>query len=342
MSNKSDNKPTIKTIAKIAGVSHSTVSRALLNDRRITPATTEKIKKIANDIGYTPNKMARALVTKTIPLNIGMVVPAMGSNTAYNMDYEYISAEAARRGLSILLGSCNRDIELEKQLCRIMCENHVSALFISPISGNISHIKEICQGKVPVIFIGGKTGTEEEYYITMDYAHGLHVAVDHLYSHGHRDIALAVYSPDNKTIQQKIDGYQAAMRSYDLTPAIYWEGNNTDTFSAGKLLIKRLLSEKKMPTAICCASDLMAIGVIDELRANGLNVPGDISVIGHDDLFLSGIASFSITTLAICETDLAKNALDLALSIINSTVGVNGYTMTASLIERSTTAQAKT
>jgi len=337
--NKSKNKPTIKTIAKIAEVSHSTVSRALLNDRRITKATTERIQKIAAEIGYVPNAYARALVTKSIPKNVGMVVPSLGKETVYSLDVEHINVEAAGRGVSVLLGISNRDIELEKHFCNVMCENGVGALFISPISSDVSHIKDICRDKVPVIFIGGKTGTEEDYYITMDYAHGLQVAVDHLHSHGHRDITLAVYSPDNKTIQQKISGYETAMHTYGLKTSIHWEGDSSDTFNAGKLLIKRLLAENKLPTAICCASDLMAIGLIDELRANGLNVPGDISVIGHDDLFLSGIASFSITTLAISETDLAKHALDLALSIINSTKGVSGYTLTASLIKRSTTAQ---
>jgi len=338
MSSDSVRKPTIKTLAKIAGVSHSTVSRALLNDSRITKATTEKIQKIAAEVGYVPNTYARALVTKSIPTNVGMVVPSLGKETVYSVDVEHINVEAARRGVSVLLGISNRDIELEKHFCNIMCENGVRALFISPISSDVSHIKDICRDKVPVIFIGGKTGTEEDYYITMDYAHGLQVAVEHLYSYGHRDIALAVYSPDNKTIQQKVKGYETAMHLYGLKTSVYWEGDSSDTFNAGKMLIKRLISEKKMPSAICCASDLMAIGVIDELRASGLRVPDDISIIGHDDLFLSGIASFSITTLAVSETDLAKNALDLALSIINGTKIVSGYTMTASLIIRNTTA----
>jgi DNA-binding LacI/PurR family transcriptional regulator len=191
--------------------------------------------------------------------------------------------------------------------------------------------------------VGGKTGIEEEYYITMDYANGLSVAVKYLYNLRHRDIALAVYAPDNKTIQQKISGYEAAMNTYGLTPAVYWQGESADTFNAGRLLVKNLLAENKMPTAICCASDLMAIGVIDGLKSNGLSVPDDISVIGHDDLFLSSIESFSITTLAISEIDLAKNALDLSMAIINNKINENenGYIMTASLVERKTTAKVK-
>jgi DNA-binding LacI/PurR family transcriptional regulator len=272
----------------------------------------------------------------SVIFSIGMVVPSLGRESVYSMDVEHINVEAARRGISVLLGICNRELKLEKHFCKVMCENRVGALLISPISSDVSHIKEICNDRVPLIFIGGKTGIEEEYYIAMDYANGLSVAVAHLYNLGHRDIALAVYAPDNNTIQQKINGYSAAMNMYGLTPAVYWEGNSADTFNAGRLLVKNLLDKK--PTAICCASDLMAIGVIDGLKSSGLRVPDDVSVIGHDDLFLS--SAFSLTTLAISETDLAKNALDLSMAIMNNQANEDnrGYMMTASLIERSTTA----
>jgi DNA-binding LacI/PurR family transcriptional regulator len=340
---KNDNrKPTIKTIAKIAGVAHSSVSRAINDDPTVSKVTAKKIKKIAKEIGYVPNAFARALVTKKKPMSVGMIVPSLDRETVYNIDVEYINVEATKRGISVLLGICNREVKLEKHFCNVMCENRVGVLLISPLSSDVSHIKEICEGKVPVIYIGGKTGIEEEYYITMDYANGLSVAVGYLHDLGHRDIAFAVYSPENKTVKQKIIGYRAAMHTYGLNPAVYWEGDSADTFKAGRLLIKRMLDKNTVPTAICCASDLMAIGVIDALRSNGLRVPEDVSVIGHDDIFLSGIESFSITTLAISEIELAKNVLDLSVAIINNKVKVNGYTMTPSLVERKTVAKVKT
>jgi len=311
-----DKKPTIKTIAQLAGVSHVTVSHALRGYPDISTSMTEKIRNIAKEIGYTPNAFARSLSSNR-PSSIGMIVPAMGAETIYNEVFENISAKAAGKGLSVLLGSCGRNIELEKTFCRIMCENRVGALLVSPVGSDVSHIKEICEGIVPLIFIGGKTGVEEENCITADYRQSGNLAVEHLAILGHRDIALFVYEPNNMTIRHKIEGYETAMKSLGLTPRVFWQGDSSDTFSAGKSLAKRLIDKKELPTAIWCASDLMAIGVIDALIEHGINIPGEVSVVGHDDLFLSGISLISLTTMTLPKAEIGRHALDIALSLMD-------------------------
>lgn len=309
-------RPTIKTIADIAGVSHVTVSRALRGYPDISKATTKKILQIAKDIGYTPNAFARSLSSKRSH-TIGMIVPAMGNDTAYNDIFNAISASAAARGLSVLLGSCGRNIELEKSFCRSMCENRVGALIIAPISSDVSHIKEICKDIVPVIFIGGKIGLEEENCITIDYRYSARLAVEHLHELGHRDIALFLYHPENRTISQKLEGYTEVMLEKGLTPKVYWEGDSSDTLKAGKLLVERLIKVDELPTAIWCASDLMAIGVIDALKENHLSVPEDVSVMGHDNLFFSGLSFISMTTLSLSKEEIGFKAVEIALNIMN-------------------------
>jgi len=309
-------KPTIKTIAEIAGVSHVTVSRALRGYPDISKATTNKIKQIAEEIGYTPNAFARSLSSKQSH-TLGMIVPALGHDTAYNDVFNAISASAAAKGLSVLLGSCGRDVELEKSFCRNMCENRVGALIIAPISSEVAHIKEICKDTVPVIFLGGKIGIEEENCITIDYRHSAHVAVEHFYELGHKEIALFLYHPINRTITQKQEGYEEAMRKHGLIPMIFWEGDSSDTLTAGRRLTERLIAENKLPTAIWCASDLMAIGVIDELKKHLIRIPEDVSVIGHDNLFLSDLNFISLTTFSLPKKDIGLKAVDMALSIMS-------------------------
>jgi DNA-binding LacI/PurR family transcriptional regulator len=310
-------RPTIKTIAQIAGVSHVAVSKALRGYPDISKETTEKIKKIAAEIGYTPNAFARNLSLGNTNC-IGMIVPDMANDTAYNEVFNAVSISAAKKGLSVLLGSCNRDIELEKIYCQNMCENRVGSIIISPISSEVSHIKEICKNTVPVIFLGGKTGIEEEYCITMDYTFSGHKAVEYYYELKHRDIAVFLYHPNNKTIQQKRIGYEEKMKELGLKPHIYWEGNSNNTYVAGQNLIKKLINQKKLPTAIWCASDLMALGVINELQRNNLNVPRDISVMGHDNLFFTGIDSISLTTFTMPKEEIGIKTVEIAMNIIES------------------------
>lgn len=310
-----DKKPTIKTIAQLAGVSHVTVSHALRGYPDISAATTENIRRIAKEIGYMPNANARSLSSKQ-PSSVGMIVPAMGADTIYNEVFNTISAEAASRGISVLLGSCGRSVELEKSFCQTMCENRVGALIISPVSSDVSHIKEICNGIVPIIFIGGKTGIREENCIVADYRHSGMLVVEHLADLGHSDIGLFVYEPKNLTITQKIEGYEAAMKNRGLTPRVYYQGNSSDTFSAGKTLTEQLIAQNKLPTAIWCASDLMAMGVIDTLKLYDIKIPADVSVIGHDDLFLGRFPFISLTTLTLPKDEVGRHALNIALSFM--------------------------
>ncbi len=311
-----DKKPTIKTIANIAGVSHVTVSRALRDNSEISKTTKDKILKIAKDIGYMPNAFARSLSSRKSN-TIGMIVPAMGNDTAYDDVFNAISASAASKGLSVILGCCGRDIELEKIFCRNMCENQVGALIVASISSDVSHIKEICKSIVPLIFIGGKTGLEEENCITMDYSYSAFLAVDHLVSLGHKEIALFLYNPDNRTISQKKDGFERAMKEQGLQPRVYHEGHSSNTLDAGRKLAQKLIARGELPTAIWCASDLMAIGVIEALKENNIRVPEDVSVMGHDNLFFTGFNFISLTTISMPKGDIGKKAVEMAIDIMN-------------------------
>ncbi|SFR81506.1 LacI family DNA-binding transcriptional regulator [Anaeromicropila populeti] len=312
---KKEKRPTIKDIAKIAGVSHVTVSQALRDFSCISESTKTKVKQIAREIGYTPNLAARNLALQT-PASIGMIVPTLGSETAYNEVINSLSELAAHEKLCLLLGSCNRSTELEALYCKMMCENRVGALVIASCTSDVSHIKEICDGLVPIIFIGGKTGTSVENYILPDFYNSGKIAVEHLYHLGHRKIALFLYFPDNKTLQLKKNGYLDAMEERGLEPLIYWNGENTDTFQAGFSLTEQLISRNQLPTGIWCASDLMASGVIEALKIHGIAIGKKVSVMGHDNLFFSASPSNSLTTIALPKDEIALTAMDYAKKII--------------------------
>lgn len=337
-----EKKPTIKTIAEIAGVSHVAVSKALRGCSDISEKMAEKIKEIAKEVGYIPNAAARNLSLKKTN-TIGMIVPEMGNHTSYSDIFNYISAAAARKGLNVILGSCNRDIELEKLFCKNMCESRVGVLIVASMSSEVTHIKEICKDIVPVIFIGGKTGLEQENCITMDYKHSGKLVVNYFYERGHRDIALFLYYPENRTITQKLDGYIETMNDLGLEPRVYWHGNSSDTFNAGSELVERLINSNELPTAIWCASDIMALGVINALQEHGINVPEEVSVIGHDDLFFSALKSISLTTLSLPKEEIGLKVVDISIKLMEGkSEGVRREedykrVFNSKLIERNTT-----
>lgn len=341
-------RPTIKTIAKIAGVSHVTVSQALRDFPHISKKTKKKIRQIADEIGYIPNASAGSLSSKRANI-LGMIVPSMDTETAYHIVFSAVSKAAVKENLCVLLGTCDRDAALEKIFCRRMAENRVGALIVSPVTSDVEDLKKICSNLLPIIFFGGKTGAEEEYFITLDHYKSGQSAVEYLYGLGHRDIAFFEYAPEHRTILQKRGGYMDAMQARGLTPAVYSEGDSTDTMSAGRKLAERLIDAKKIPTAIWCASDLMAVGVLDALRLHGISVPGDVSVMGHDNLYLSKLPQYSLTTFVLPSEEMGLKAVELALAIMNRDdddedepeINPKGYTMQSELIVRDSTGPVK-
>ena len=333
------NRPTLKTIGQIAGLSHVAVSKALRDAPDISAATKERVKKIAEEVGYTPNLAARNLYLQRTSA-IGMVVPAMGENTAYGLIFNEISAAAAELGYCVMLGSSHRSVELEVRHCRMMVGNQVGAVVVAPCTSDISHIKAAC-GPTPAIFIGGKVGPEEEYALLCDYHHSGELAVEHLAGLGHRDIALLTYDPENRTVTQKEEGFSRAMERRGLIPRIVRTGHAGDAMGAGMDGVELLLERGELPTALWCASDYMAIGAIKALKAHGLAVPGDVSVMGHDDLYVDPWPDMGLTTLHTPMAEIGRAAIKLAISLIEGGGQVEPrQVFHSSLVVRSSTGPA--
>ena len=310
------NRPTLKTIGQLAGLSHVAVSKALRDAPDISDATKERVRKIAREVGYTPNVAARNLYLQRTS-TIGMIVPAMGSNTAYDLLFNEVSQAAAARGFCVMLGSSHRSLDLEERHCRMMVGNQVGALLVASCTSEISHIKAAC-GPTPAIFVGGKTAPEEPYALLCDYRGSGVLAVEHLTGLGHRDIALLTYEPFNRTIQQKEEGFSQAMEARGLRPRILRTGNAANTLGAGGAAVEQLLAQGPLPTALWCASDYLAVGVLNALRLHGISVPGDVSVMGHDDLYFDLFPDLDLTTLRTPMAELGKAAVELAVALMES------------------------
>lgn len=308
------NRPTLKTIGKLAGLSHVAVSKALRDAPDISEATKERVRKIADELGYTPNLAARNLYLQRTSA-IGMVVPAMGENTAYDLIFNEVSAAAAALGYCLMLGSSHRSPDLEERHCRMMIGNQVGALIVASCTSDVSRIKAVC-GPTPVIFIGGKTDPKEKYVLLCDYRHSGALAVKHLTALGHKKIALLTYGPENFTILQKEESFSQAMEARGLTPRVVRAGNAANALQAGVDGVSQLWEQGDPPTALWCASDYMAIGAINALKNRGLSVPGDVSVMGHDDLHFSLYPDISLTTFHTPMEELGKAAVELAVSLM--------------------------
>ncbi len=307
-------KPTIKTIAQAAGVSHVAVSMALRGDSGISQKTAQHIRKIAHEMGYTPNASARNLSSGRSN-GIGMVLPAMGESTAFHTVYNIVSEQAAQHGYCVSLGCTGRSIELEQKYCRLMAENRVGAIIIAPVSAQVAHIQAACP-QVPVIFLGGQLTPESPHAAVFDYAQSALLATRHLLELGHRDIAFLGYGPETPTTRQKAQCFTAEMQRYGLPAPVHIGPDSDDALAAGGVLAAQLLAQGTLPRAVWCTSDLMAVGVLNTLAQHGLSAPKDLSVVGHDDMFFDCFPGVDLTSLRMPREEIAQYVVDLALSLM--------------------------
>lgn len=209
---------TIREIAKKAGVSTAAVSKALNGQPDIGEKTREKILRISKELGYTPNMIARNLVTKGNN-TLGVLIPDI-STPIYPAIYKGINEAAIRHGYTLLLGDTNRNLESEARYVRIMMENRVAGLLVSPITNDFSHLEEIVQGQIPIIYFGGKVSDAMNCYVGINNYYGATLAVEHLVSLGHKRIVMIRDDSSTKTRMDRISGYRTVMEREGLTPGL--------------------------------------------------------------------------------------------------------------------------
>ena len=303
-------KVTIKDIAKKAGVSTAAVSKALNGQPDIGAATRDRIMRISRELGYTPNMIARNLVKKGNK-TIGVLIPDI-STPIYPSIYKGINEAAMKYGYTLLLGDTKRDLENEKKYILTMMENRVAGLLISPVGNDVSHIKEVVQDQIPIIYFGGKVNDSMENFIGIDNFHGAVMAVDYLLDQGHRDILMICDDLNTKTRHDRVDGYKQAMKNRGLIPQVFIDNEGLKGRECGIASIRRILEKgEPLPTAVFTLNDLMAIGVMEALMAEGIRVPRDISVMGYDDISFSSLPMIGLSTVWQPKFETGEMALEL-------------------------------
>ena len=283
---------TLRDIAERANVSVNTVSRALNDKPEISPRTKERIVAIANELGYTPNLVARGLVTqRTKTLGI---VTSDNSNPFYAAVIRGVFRTAQRSGWTTLLANSHDSAEVERRAVKDLIKRRVDGLMLFPL--DLEALGEYAKGSCPVMAIGCRASHPGVSFVSTDDRGGARSAVRHLIRSGRRRIVYAGPSLKLPPSSDRYAGYVEALEEAGLEPAPHWE--IAVTGEAGYRLAERL---RKSPgvDAVFCFSDVIAIGLLRGLADAGLKVPADVAVVGYDDLEFSRYVIPSLTTVRI-------------------------------------------
>lgn len=333
--------PTIKTIAKLAGVSTAAVSKALNGGTDISEATRKRILAICAEVGYTRNQAARSLVTRSSAM-IGLLIPDI-STPIYPEIFKGLDAEAKKRGLTLFLCDTNRNRDIEKDYIRILMEQRAQGIIVAPVGNDVRHIHDTLRGSIPIIFIGGKVNDDMDNYVATDNTLGSRLAVSHLADLGHRRIAMICDNYGTKTKQDRIAGFQAEMAARGLEQRIIaGSADHPEGMEYGYRSLMAIARSSNLPTAVYTSSDMVALGVMKAAREAGLRIPEDFSLVGYDDILFASLPMVMLTTIAQPRFEIGRQAVELLCQAMSP--GREGRkhraTVQPTLVVRSTTKAA--
>jgi len=306
----------IKDIARAAGVSHSTVSRALNDSPLVNQATKARIWRLAQEMGYSPNAGARGLVMRRT-CTVGVVVTTIADPWAAEV-VEGIEGVAYAHGYSVILAASQDDPEREVAAVETLRSQRVDAVIVTSSRVGALHQERLGAAGVPVILLNSHSQqlTPQTFSVRVDDVHGGRLATEYLLWLGHRRIAHVMGPVGHSTTADRLAGYRAALAEAGIPfdPALVLEG--TGRPAGGEQALTRLLALAARPTAVFCYNDMTAIGLLRAARWAGVNVPRDLAVIGFDDIPFAAYVSPSLTTIAQPKLEMGQRAMLMALALM--------------------------
>jgi LacI family transcriptional regulator len=307
---------TIKDIARMAGVSKSTVSRVINNSKPVKPELREKILKIMEEVHYRPNAMARGLAKNQSGL-IGVIAPAI-THTVFGEVVDGASKVAGLYGNDILLSLTEGDVEREIHYLNLHREKQVDGIILSSKLLREEHVKIIEQAKIPCVLVGQMSRVPNIPSVHVDNFSASYEAVKYLIHNGHRKIAM-IRGPigDQAAGDERLRGYMEAMQDSGLPIEEGWVTASGFSVHDGYEAMKRIFSANdNRPTALFAAADRIAIGAMNYLLEHGYQVPDDISIIGFDDIDMAAIVRPKLTTIHYSSHEIGMTAYRILRKLI--------------------------
>ena len=297
---------TIKDVAREAGVSVASVSRALNGSGGVTQQTESRIREVAARLRYVPHSAARSLITRRTH-TIGALLPDLYGEFFSEL-IRGIDLAARARGLHLLVSSAHDGVEEAAAALRAM-RGRVDGMLILSSRADLDFLQANLPDTLPAVLLNSGVRSRHYSVLNIDNEGGARAMVRHLVQAGHRDIAFIAGPADNFDAQQREHGFRQAMA--ELAPAGRVQVLPGDfTEQAGHRAGRALAAQAERPQAVFAGNDMMAVGCLTALKEAGLSVPGDIAVAGFDDIPIARYVTPTLTTVRVSIVDLGRSALE--------------------------------
>lgn len=301
---------TIKDVARKAGVSIVTVSRAFSNTHPVAEATRRKIFEAAEELGYVPHLMARALVSKHTPM-IGVMIIDL-SNPFFAPIVDAVQEVAWQEGYMAVFNQSKYQLQLEETSIEQFRQMRMAGILIVSVLPDMKHLQRLRQEGMNVVALARRW--DEGDYVAVDYFVGGQMAGQHLIRLGHRQIACVAHAEHFRGgLWSRIQGFRAALEDsegpgFSEDWMIWTEAVGV---AEGMRAADVVLALPQRPTAAFVTADHLAVGFVHRLRQQGVRVPEDVAVVSHDDIRYAEFMEVPLTTVALPKYEIGRQAAQI-------------------------------
>lgn len=299
----------LRDVAKSANVSVGTVSNVLNKPELVKPATLKRVQATIKELGFVPNGLARNL-RAGFSRTLGLVVPDVG-NPFFTEVARGVEDAARKRDYAVFLCNSDESIEKEDRYINVLMEHHVRGVLITPADVKDDRIEALRARGICVTLLDRELKGNNQCSVSVDDVHGGQMAIEYLAALSHKEIAW-VSGPENIP--------QVADRGKGVAKAAKVANVNVTTIrvplmnaNKGEEAAREILKMKKLPTAIFCANDLLALGVMRELLLQGIKIPEQIAIMGYDDIEFAPSAAVPLSSISQPAHQIGVTAADLIL-----------------------------
>lgn len=320
-----------REVARLAGVSVSTVSRTLARPDRVAPDTRERVLSAARSVGYRANPAARTLITGQTGA-IGVVVPDL-ENPFFASVAKGVQRRAQSVGYALLLADSDEDPLQEAELVRTMAR-HVDGVVLCSPRGSDAMLADLAEG-CPIVLVNRRS--EDIPAVVVDNRDGVRQALDHLRALGHRTVAYVGGPRGSWSNGERLEAFRSIGAKYGLTLV---ELGCFRPFVSGGVAAADLVIASEA-TAVLAYNDLIALGMLERLRRRGVRVPEDVSVVGVDNVPVAALTSPPLTTVELPRVGSGRAGVDLLMAVLGGSTAVTSreplHQLSVQLIVRGST-----
>lgn len=306
---------TIKDIAEAAQVSYSTVSRALNNKYGVNEATRLRIREIARSLNYTPNAVAQGLVTRRTG-TVGLVLPDV-TNPFFPEIAFGVELAAEQLNMGVFLCNTNWDEQRERTYLELLSRRRVDGIIISPISDSAEESVTSGSSATAFVYVSNAPKGTRHPFVVIDDVRGAYLATAHLLDQGYESVGFIGAVSGSVTVSDRLEGYRRALEDYGRA----WEQRYVRLSDfrqrTGYQEICALIRAGECPRAVFAENDLIALGVLQGARELGVRVPGELAVIGFDDVPIAAFEDIALSTVRQPKQEMGRLSVELLSRILS-------------------------